>query len=70
MYSYSGEAYGVRGQEVVATFVHLSKEVGLYSRPPPALALSDAYYHLSIMLMLQNAQALLAHNLPATAFGQ
>ena len=52
------EVYGGWGQEAVSMFAHLSK---LRQRQSRSAALNELYCHLSVVLMRQNAQALLAH---------
>ena len=42
-------------------FAHLSKLLSLRQRQSRSAALNELYCHLSVVLMRQNAQALLAH---------
>ena len=55
------EVYGGWGQEAVSMFAHLSKLLSLRQRQSRSAALNELYCHLSVVLMRQNAQALLAH---------
>ena len=55
------EVYGGWGQEAVSMFVHLSKLLSLRQRQSRSAALNELYCHLSVVLMRQNAQALLGH---------
>eukprot|EP00731_Ephydatia_muelleri_P024587 Em0016g858a len=55
------EAYGGWGQEAVSMFARLSKLLSLHQRQSFSAALNELYCHLSVVLMRQNAQALLAH---------
>ena len=61
------ETYSRWGHEAVTTFSHLSKLLGLHSRQPSTTSLNELYCRLSVVLMRQNAQVLLAHALPAVA---
>ena len=62
------ETYSGWGQEAISTFARLSKLLGLRQRQPSTTSLNELYCRLSIVLMRQNAQALLAHAaLPAVA---
>ena len=42
-------------------FAHLSKLLSLHQRQSCSAALNELYCHLLVVLMRQNAQALLAH---------
>ena len=55
------EAYGGWGQEAVSMFARLSILLSLHQRQSFSAALNELYCHLSVVLMRQNAQALLAH---------
>eukprot|EP00731_Ephydatia_muelleri_P017793 Em0010g891a len=56
------EVYGGGwGQEAVSMFARLSKLLSLHQRQSCSAALNELYCHLSVVLMRQNAQALLAH---------
>ena len=49
------------------TFARLSKLLGLRSKQPSTASLNELHCRLLIVLMRLNAQALLAHALPAVA---
>ena len=49
------------GQEAVSMFARLSKLLSSRQRQSRSAALNELYCHLSVVLMRQNAQALLAH---------
>ena len=55
------ETYGGWGQEAVSMFARLSKLLSLRQRQSCSAALNELYCHLSVVLMRQNARALLAH---------
>ena len=55
------ETYGGWGQEAVTMFARLSKLLSLRQRQSCSAALNELYCRLSVVLMRQNAQALLAH---------
>eukprot|EP00731_Ephydatia_muelleri_P037118 Em0397g4a len=57
----SMEAYGGWGQEAVSMFARLSILLSLHQRQSFSAALNELYCHLSVVLMRQNAQVLLAH---------
>ena len=55
------ETYGRWGQEAVSMFARLSKLLSMRQRQSCSAALNELYCHPSVVLMRQNAQALLAH---------
>ena len=55
------EVYGEWGQEAISMFAHFSKLLSLRQRQSRSAALNELYCHLSVVLMRQNAQVLLAH---------